>query len=304
MKQTIYIDVLIAVNIFINYFLLLATAKFLAICRVRLRILAAAVLGAAYSLTILLPYIPTVLSLLMKLAMSATLIFVAFPKGSIKQFFKSLSCFYMMNFAFAGLMMALWYFLSPQGVFIKNSIVYIPISPVILIAATSVCYEIIRLVYRFIGKHEVSGGCCTVVIYRDEKTITCTAKIDTGNSLVEPFSHYPVIVMEYEALSELFNVEMRAFFQEKRWERTGYIVGSENIPRIRMVPFQTISGIGVLPAFSPDKVVIKSAKKQIETGDVYVAVCQEKITNDGFRALINPDLFTQGKEIVMGRNSR
>ena len=41
MKQTIYIDVLLAVNIFINYFLLLAAAKFLAVKRVRLRILAA-----------------------------------------------------------------------------------------------------------------------------------------------------------------------------------------------------------------------------------------------------------------------
>ena len=48
MKQTIYIDVLLAVNIFINYFLLLAAAKFLAVKRVRLRILAASILGAAY----------------------------------------------------------------------------------------------------------------------------------------------------------------------------------------------------------------------------------------------------------------
>ena len=78
-KQTIYIDVLLAVNIFINYFLLLAAAKFLAVRRIRLRILAASILGAAYSLTMLLPSIPMVLALLMKLAMSASLVFVAFP---------------------------------------------------------------------------------------------------------------------------------------------------------------------------------------------------------------------------------
>ena len=69
-----------------------------------------------------------------------------------------------------------------------------------------------------------------------------------------------------------------------------------------MVPFQTISGVGVLPAFSPEKVIIKSTKKQIETENVYIAVCQEKITSDGFKALLNPDLFSQGKEIAMGRN--
>ena len=81
MKQTIYIDVLLAVNIFINYFLLLAAAKFLAVKRIRLRILAASILGAAYSLTMLLPSIPMVLALLMKLVMSASLVFVAFPWG-------------------------------------------------------------------------------------------------------------------------------------------------------------------------------------------------------------------------------
>ena len=155
MKQTIYIDVLLAVNIFINYFLLLAAAKFLAVRRIRLRILAASVLGAAYSLTMLMPSIPMVLALLMKLAMSASLVFVAFPWGGKKQFLKSLACFYIMNFAFAGFMMAIWYFISPQGMIIKNSIVYFNISPIILIGSTAVCYVVIRFIYRFIGKHEV-----------------------------------------------------------------------------------------------------------------------------------------------------
>ena len=48
-KQTIYIDVLIATNIFINYFLLLAVAKFLHSNAKRWRLVLASVLGAAYS---------------------------------------------------------------------------------------------------------------------------------------------------------------------------------------------------------------------------------------------------------------
>ncbi len=303
MKQTVYVDVLLAVNLFINYFLLLAAAKFLAVRRLRLRLLAAAALGAAYALTMLLPPVPMALALLMKLAMSASLVLVAFPWGGKKQFFKSLACFYIMNFAFAGFMMALWYFISPQGMIIKNSIVYFDISPVILIAATAVCYVIIRLICRLTSRHALSGGCCTVTVVWREKTVECNAKIDTGNSLVEPFSHYPVIVMEWEPLSPLFSQEARAFFTEKQWEKAG-AAGNEEMPKIRMVPFQTISGIGVLPAFSPDKVMLRSAKKQIEATDVYVAVCREKITGDGFRALLNPDLFSQGKELAMGRKSK
>ncbi len=98
MKQTIYIDVLLAVNIFINYFLLLAAAKFLAVKRIRLRILAASILGAAYSLTMLLPSIPMVLALLMKLVMSASLVFVAFPWG--RRQFKIAGMFLYYEFCF------------------------------------------------------------------------------------------------------------------------------------------------------------------------------------------------------------
>ena len=93
-KQTIYVDVLLAVNLFINYFLLLATAKFLAVRRLRLRMLAAAALGSAYSLTLLLPEIPVALSLLMKLFMAASLVFLAFPNEGVKRFLKALACFY------------------------------------------------------------------------------------------------------------------------------------------------------------------------------------------------------------------
>ncbi len=82
-----------------------------------------------------------------------------------------------MNFAFAGFMMAIWYFISPQGMIIKNSIVYFNISPIILIGSTAVCYVVIRFIYRFIGKHEVSGGCCTVTVVWKEKTVECNAKL-------------------------------------------------------------------------------------------------------------------------------
>ena len=46
MKQVIYVDVLVAINLFVNYFLLLATAKFFSLSVKRYRILLASALGA------------------------------------------------------------------------------------------------------------------------------------------------------------------------------------------------------------------------------------------------------------------
>ena len=57
----VYIDVLLGVNLFVNYFLLLAVGRFLHLAVRRLRLLAGAAVGAVFSLSILLPPLPAVL---------------------------------------------------------------------------------------------------------------------------------------------------------------------------------------------------------------------------------------------------
>ena len=52
---TIYIDILVCLNVIVNYFLLLASGKFLSRPYKRWRILLGAFLGGLYSLYILLP---------------------------------------------------------------------------------------------------------------------------------------------------------------------------------------------------------------------------------------------------------
>ena len=102
--QTVYLDVLIGVNLFINYFLLLAVARFLHIPAKRGRMVAGAALGAFYALSIFLPELHPVLSLLIKLLMSGSIVWLAFPIQSWKTFLRALAGFYLTSFAFAGFM--------------------------------------------------------------------------------------------------------------------------------------------------------------------------------------------------------
>ena len=155
----------------------MAAAKFLAVRRIRLRIFSSLRIGCgifSYYADAVNSYGTGTVNEAGDVCISC---FCCFSLGEEKkQFLKSLACFYIMNFAFAGFMMAIWYFISPQGMIIKNSIVYFNISPIILIGSTAVCYVVIRFIYRFIGKHEVSGGCCTVTVVWKEKTVECNAK--------------------------------------------------------------------------------------------------------------------------------
>lgn len=269
MRQTVYIDVLIGVNLFINYFLLLGVARFLSLRIRRLRIFAASFLGAVYSLFILLPEINLAVSLAIKLAMSATIVLAAYPFKGLKQLLRELAAFYIMSFSFAGFMLAVWYFIAPQGLIIKNSVVYFNISPLLLIILTVICYLIIRLINRLTGRQAPEGLFCSVKVDYNGQSASFLGKVDTGNSLTEPFSNFPVLVVYQELIRNMSPPPENG--------------------KIRLVPFHAVSGEGLLPAFRPDLITIVCGKHTYRLHDVYIAASQTKLGE--FDALINPDLL-------------
>ena len=97
-------------------------------------------------------------------------------------------------------MLCLWYFVAPQGLLIKNSVVYFDVSPLFLLCATVACYFIIRLVQRVTGRQRPEALFCPITIQRGGQESRCTAKVDTGNTLTEPFSGFPVVVVQEEAV--------------------------------------------------------------------------------------------------------
>ena len=269
MKQTIYIDVLVGVNLFINFLLLLCVSKFLSLEGKRKRLVGAAFLGAVYSLSILLPEVPPALSLLTKLLMSLTIVLAAFGFRGLRELIRETVAFYLTSFAFAGFMLVLWYFLAPQGLMIRNSVVYFNLSPLALIALTIVCYGGITIFHRITGREAPENLNCRITIVCGGKTSVCTARVDTGNSLREPFSGDPVVVV-YEPV-------------------VAGMVPSKDGLNFRLIPFEAVSGGGLLESFRPDRMTILIGKKEITTRNVYVAVAKTRF--GAFDALLNPDLL-------------
>lgn len=293
MKQTIYIDVLVAVNLFINYFLLLAVARFLKILVRRRRILAGAALGAVFSLMILLPEMSALLSFFVKIGLSVAVVLTTFFRLELKQFLKALACFYLINFAFAGLMIAIWYLAAPPGLTMNNGIVYINISPLLLLFTTVLSYFIIRLVSRLSGQEIPKESFCDVIIENNGKSVRLTAKVDTGNSLKEPFSQLPVVVVSFEAIRPLLPDELHGLFKGDLQSRN--LLGTryeEWMRKIRLVPFHALSGEGTLPAFKPDALTVAASNKSVEG---YVAVSRSGIGSGEFSGLINPEMLNQSQ---------
>lgn len=286
MRQTVYIDVLIAINLFVNYFLLLAVAKILNLLPIRKRFIFASLIGSLFSLVILFPPINGFLSALAKLAMSISIVFVAFGFTSLKAFLRNIATFFVVNFLFGGVIFCLWYFVKPDGILLNNNAVYLNISPMFLVIITFVAYLIIRVMKIFTAARELSCLRYEILIQANSKTAVLRAKIDTGNTLKEPFSGLPVVVASYDSVESLIPQAIKAQFplhnKSISWQGARADDGLKNI---RVIPFKTVSGDGLLPAFKADFIEIHGDKKE-----AYIAVCNEKIFNDGYQALIGTEL--------------
>ena len=268
MEQTIYIDVLLSINLFINYFLLLSVKCFFHLRTSRLRLILGAIVGAGSSLIILLPKINEFLLLVIALIISALIIFASFFPVDKIAFIKAAIAFYFFNFSYAGIMLFIWYFISPQLVMIKNNIVYFKVSPLLLCLLTVITYFTVNLINKVMGKREADELFCKAQIVLAEKEFEVYCKIDTGNSLKEPFSQNPVVVIYFPAINIL------------------------NLP-YRIIPYRDISGGGILKAYSVDRIKIRIKDTEIENKNCYVAFTDNSF-GSGFNALINPEIISEG----------
>lgn len=287
MRQVIYIDVLLCVNLLINYVILILEAKLLNLRIKRKRLILSALTGSFYSIFIFFDQINLLLSLFIKLLMSITIILIAYGFINTRSFVKSIVTFYFINFIFGGIIFCIWYFISPKGIFIKNGIVYFDISPILLILSTVVIYFSIKIYQYFLGESDLHDSVCDLEILNKGRIVKLFAKVDTGNSLKEPFSNKPVIVAEYESLKDILPPEVKNYIQDnvEDWTAKG-----KKTSLLRVIPYSTVSGEGLLPAFIPEKVTIKY-KNKTYIKETFLAISKRNLFLGDYKALVPPDLI-------------
>lgn len=273
MTRVVYVDVLFCVNLIVNYFLIFISAKLNHFPRRSFRFLGGAALGAAFAMAIFLPHIGTLLSVLMKLGFSVAIVLAAFGRQKPLVFLRLLGTFYACSFGFAGIMLALWFTLRPQGMIINNGVVYFNISPLVLILSAAVCYAVMLLISRFMKPGEPKRICYPVRIRTKLGEVQTLALLDTGNSLTDLFSAAPVAVLEKKkakavlpAGADLTDVKTADTLErlEPYWQE-----------RFRLIPCRTVSGGGLMAAFRPEcfEIQLEDAWKTVP--GVFVALGEE-----------------------------
>ena len=293
--MTVYLDIILIENICMNYIILLATGLILKNKISNLRLFLSSLLGSIYAVSSYITKLEMYSTIIMKILLSITMIYIAFKPKNVKRVFKQLVIFYLTSFAFGGCAFALLYFVRPQDILMKNG-VYIGTYPLkIALLGGIVGFVIINISFKIIkNKLNKKNMFCDIEIYLNEKLVTVHALIDTGNLLKEPITGNAVIVVEKEKLYNLIpnqildNIEQIMYGNEKIENIEG-----EYISKLRLIPFSSLgTPNGMLIGTKVDKIKIEFEEEEIEATNVIVGIYNKSLTKNGlYNALIGLDLL-------------
>ena len=250
--QTIYIDTLICVNLFIDYIILFTVRKLLRINSGIIRLLLASTEGAIFTLGVFLPFYTKLFSVFYRLITAVVIVLTAFGKCNFKGLIIRTASFIGISLSFSGAVTLIWNLLKPEGIVVWGDTVYFDISPIMLILCTLISFVLLTLFDRIKEKMHPKVRVHKITVIEGKDTFTFDSMVDTGCNLKEPFSGLPVIVAEREVIDTVI--------PEKK---------------TRIVPFNTLSGDGMLKAFKPEKIIIDG--KEYKSG-VYIGVSDGKLT--------------------------
>ena len=191
--RVLYLDSLLGLELIADTILLWAAGK---LCRMRrrlLRLLAAGLLGSAYTLLALL--FPPAASFPGKAASLALMLLTAY--GGEKQLWRPALAFLFLCAVYGGVSAAV---ILAAGRATARALIF----------SAGISLGVCALPFRFSG---AKGGTCRLRLIGEGGAVTLTALRDTGNRLYDPFSGNPVVISAEEELIPLFSEEQRAILR-------------------------------------------------------------------------------------------
>lgn len=271
----IYVDVLVIVNIYITYFTLKASARLLHLGYKTARLILASVLGGISALTAVIPmgFLP---AFMIRFILTAAINVITFGLTSMKKLLIR-SCASIASAALVcggAILLREWTGSSFFGA--AGGYAYFDISVMTLIISTTAVYVILTL-FRRLSDRPAEGEMIKLSICHNNRTAIINAYPDSGNNLRDFLTGLPVIVCRKE--------KMREFMPFDIDEKNG------NIPSgVRLIPFTSVGGSGVITAFRPDSVTV-SRGGEIKRIDALIGTGGDFSEKEDFDAILNPKIL-------------
>ena len=273
----IYADILVILNLYINYFLVRSAALLLRRDLSSKRCLLAAGIGAVAALSALLPELPFWAVAGIKAAVGCAVVFAAFGRQKKIDVVISLLCFLIISFVFAGLMLALWTFFAPFDMVYSNGVAYFNIPIAAIAVFTAAAYGAVKAVRYFSDRRLSCRRICRVKITVTGVTAELKGLADTGNGLCDIFSGKSVIVCRRDSVENIIPEAVRKYLDGK---------AADSTDGIRLLPCRTIAAESLIPVFSAASITIDG-----KTADGFIGVTKNTLGED-IDCVFNPKIIS------------
>ncbi|MBE6900136.1 MAG: hypothetical protein E7479_05655 [Ruminococcaceae bacterium] len=259
--KIIYADILLAINLAVDYLVLFGTARLAGIRFVRIKGILAAGIGAIYSLVILFDF-PGIVFAATKLAVSALMIFVSFGKRKAGEFLRLLLIFYICGLLFSGFMMLINSAAKEESFFVKGGIVYFEFSAMGIVLSGTAAFVLTEIFRRILNGKNREGASVAKVFFGGKYSVL-KVLVDTGNNLSDPFSGTPVAVASPESLEKILPEKVLSELKKNNLS-TDFC--------FRYIPCKTISGSVLIPSIKPEKVIVESGGAFFEAEEILIGI--------------------------------
>lgn len=294
--MTIYLDIIFFENLFMNYIILFATETILKSQFKIIRTFLSSLIGSVYAVLTYVTDMEIYSSILLKIILSMSMVYIAFNSKNLKSFFKQLIIFYLTSFTFGGVAFAFVYFVNPQNILFEKAVLITTYPIKIILVAGIIGFLIITTAFKNIkGKLRKKDMFCNIKIIINSKSVYVKAIIDTGNFLKEPITQTPVVVVQknvlkgvipsyiLENIEDIINGKSVNFY--------------EYISKIRIIPFTSLGKEnGVLLGIKADKILVEAEDKYIDINNVIIGIYDGILEkNKRYMALLGLELLENKK---------
>jgi len=267
-EMIIYGEYLFLENFVVTLLILVLTGKLTGYIPKAIRMMMGAIVGAISSFIIFVPMTPA-LSILVRVLLGLSCIFVTFGRRNI---IKLVLLYFALTFTSGGMVMALCLWIQKpviahQGIIYMESLTYLKLFS-IGVLAFGFTYWFISFIRNRNKDNNLYGMVCIEI---EKKQYCFRAFMDSGNSLVEPISGRPVILIDGKGAKSL-------------------PFSAKDMPmRYGLIPYKTVgSEHGNLEGIRSDRITFDG--NTIENG--YVAFYDGRFK--GYEVLMHRDFLERG----------
>ena len=259
----IYVDLIILLNFFLDFLLLTSVSLILKRNTSMIRIIFGALAGAISILSLFINMSSLILFIL-KIVISIIMVLISFGYKGIKYTLNNLVYLYLLSIILGGTL----YYVNDElsyknyGIiffhngFSINILLVIILSPIIIY----IYIKKSRKLKEIYSKHyEVE------ITFLNNKKISMTGFLDTGNNLIDPYKKRPILILDKNVLN-------------------GYN------PRCILVPINTVNKSSIMKCFRIKKIVVNGKKIK---EDVLVGLSDNNFNIEGVNILLHKKIIKE-----------